>query len=212
MAVRWHDVTIPLRSGMTVWPGDPPFEFVPVTRIEKGDSSNTSRLALCTHTGTHIDAPWHFEENGLRLDQIDPQVFFGEAMLIDVGNVDIVTAKDLGTERLPSRILIKTRNSEHAPDGPFRQDYVALSYDAAQRLADEGAQLVGVDGLSVAPYRQPGQETHHRLLRSGVVVVEGLCLSEFRQGVYPFVVLPLSLEGADGSPCRAFLGMEVNGG
>jgi arylformamidase len=206
--LRWHDVSIPLHPGMTVWPGDPPFEIAPLNRIGQGANCNTSRLALATHTGTHIDAPWHFEEGGLGVDAIDPAVFFGEARLIDVRHVDVVRADDLGADPLPPRVLIKTRNAQYPPDAPFRTDYVALAADAAARLVDAGVRLVGVDYLSVAPYKQPGQDTHHRLLRANVLVVEGLRLQGFPAGVYPFIVLPLLLVGADGAPCRAFLGRE----
>jgi len=72
----------------------------------------------------------------------------------------------------------------------------------------DGVRLVGVDYLSVAPYKQPGQETHHILLGHGVLVVEGLVLRALEAGVYSFVVLPLGLAGADGAPCRAFVGTQ----
>jgi len=80
--------------------------------------------------------------------------------------------------------------------------------DAAQRLVEDGVRLVGVDYLSVAPFKEPGGVTHHRLLENEVLVVEGLRLGACTAGTYPFVVLPLPLAGADGAPCRAFLGVE----
>ncbi|MBN2307949.1 MAG: cyclase family protein [Candidatus Hydrogenedentes bacterium] len=207
MAIRWIDVSIPMKHGMTTWPGDPPFERVPEGQIAQGAGSNTSRLTLTTHTGTHVDAPWHFEEDGRRLDEIDPAVFFGDALLVDLPHVESVSAGDLGGEPLPARILFKTRNSELPVDAPFQTDYVALGRDAAERLADERVRLVGVDYLSVAPWKQDGQATHHVLLRNDVLVVEGLRLAGLTAGIYPFTVLPLPLEGADGAPCRAFVGL-----
>lgn len=206
MNVRYYDVSIPLRVGMTVWPGDAAFEFSPRTRISEEGNCNTSWMGLSTHTGTHIDAPWHFEDNGSRLDQIDTSLFFGEALLLDIPDGDTIRAKDLGSTRLPARVLFKSRNSEYPADGPFRQDFVALAADAAQRLVDDGVKLVGVDYLSVAPFRQSGQDTHHILLGNNVVVVEGLCLKGFSTSCYEFIVLPLALLGADGAPCRAFIG------
>jgi len=207
MSVRYYDISIPLRVGMTVWPGDAAFELLPRTRINEGENCNTSWMGLSTHTGTHIDAPWHFEENGNRLEQIDTALFFGEAMLVELLDVDVIRAADLGPERLPVRVLFKTRNSQYPVEAPFRRDFVALAADAARRLVDDGVKLVGIDYLSVAPPQQPGQETHHILLSNNVVVVEGLCLNGFSTSCYEFVVLPLALLGADGSPCRAFLGM-----
>ncbi len=207
MTITWHDVSIPLREGMTVWPGDPPFELRPDRRIAAGATANTSLLRLSTHTGTHVDAPWHFEDKGKRLDAVDPAVFFGDALLLDLSDVNLVRADHLPPERLPERVLFKTRNSNVPVDAPFQRDYVALDADAAQRLVADGVRLVGVDYLSVAPYKQPGQPTHHILLQHDVLVVEGLLLRGFTQGVYPFILLPLPLADADGAPCRAFLGV-----
>ncbi|MCX5759092.1 MAG: cyclase family protein [Candidatus Hydrogenedentes bacterium] len=211
MSIRWYDATIPLRDGMAAWPGDPPFRLVPPERIADGASCNTSCLDIATHCGTHIDAPWHFEAGGKRLDEVDTSLFFGEAQLIEVDAPVEVRAHDLGRGPFLPRVLIKTRNSDFPDDGVFRTDYVALSAAAAQRLVDEGVRLVGVDYLSVAPYKQPGQATHHILLSHGVAAVEGLRLQGFATGRYSCTILPLALVGADGAPCRAFLAREESG-
>jgi len=207
MPVRWKDVTIPMRPGMTVWPGDAPFELVPTVRIAQGAGCNVSQVSFSTHTGTHCDAPWHFEDGGKRLDRIDCSVFFGDATIFDLPDANEIAARDLGPGPLPPRILFKTKNSKYPANGPFRTDYVAVGADAAQRMVDEGVRLVGVDYLSVAPFKQAGQDTHHVLLKNDVFVVEGLLLDGFLAGVYPFVVLPMLIEGADGGPCRAFIGV-----
>jgi arylformamidase len=208
MGIRWYDVTIPFHEGMTVWPGDPRFRLSPLNRIAAGAHCNTSLVTFCTHTGTHVDAPWHFEDDGKRLDEIDPALFLGEALLVEIPDAALVRAGDLGQGPLPPRVLIKTANSDIPLDAPFQTHYVALGPDAAQRLVEEGVRLVGVDYLSVAPFKQAGHETHHRLLGNDVLVVEGLRLKGFRGGTYGFVVLPLALAGADGAPCRAFVGRE----
>ncbi|GMV99487.1 MAG: kynurenine formamidase [Candidatus Hydrogenedentota bacterium] len=207
MGLVWHDVSIPIREGMTVWPGDVPYSIAPSSRIDNGASTNVSAITLSTHCGSHVDAPWHFENDGARLDQVPKNLFFGEAAVIDCTGKVIVTAEDLGKANLPPRILIKTDNSSF-PSDPFRTDYVALDPDAAQRMVDEGVRLVGVDALSVAPYKQPGQPTHHILLQNNVLIVEGLRLMGVPAGDCWFTVLPLPLEGADGAPCRAFIGWE----
>jgi len=208
MRIEWIDVSIPLSATTTVWPGDAPFSLAPVARIAEGDSKNLSSLSLGAHTGTHVDAPWHFEEDGKKLHEMDTSVFFGEAMVLDLPDVDVISADDLGPGPLPARVLFKTRNSDYPVDAAFRKDYVGLDGGAAQRLVDDGVRLVGVDYLSVAPFKQEGQVTHHRLLRNEVCVVEGLRLAGLAAGVSKFVVLPLALVGADGAPCRAFVGIE----
>jgi arylformamidase len=203
--MRWVDVTRPMRPGMAVWPGDPAFEFAPLGRIGKGDSCNTSLLTFSTHTGTHVDAPWHFEQDGRTLDQVDPAVFFGEAAVMEIPDVPVIAASDLGEARLPERLLIKTRNSGFGLDDPFHTDFTALAPDAAQRLVDDGVRLVGIDYLSIAPFKK-GAAAHHVLLGNNVFVVEGLVLRDIEPGVYAFVVLPLAVADADGAPCRAFIG------
>ena len=203
--VRWHDVSIPLKPGMTVWPGDVEFAFTPAGRIAEGAPCNTSVITTPTHVGTHCDAPWHFEPEGKRLHEVDTQLYFGEARLIEVSEVDVIRADDLGTAPLPPRVLLKTRNAQWEPNTPFHTDYTGVAPDAAQRLVDEGVRLVGIDYLSVAPYKDSGP-THHILLQNEVFVVEGLVLRDFGPGIYQFVVLPMPIWGADGAPCRAFIG------
>ncbi len=205
MTTEWRDVSMPLRAGMTVWPGDPPFEMLPDSRIAAGATCNTSLLRLATHTGTHVDAPWHFEETGKKLHEVDPAVYFGKALLIDLPDVPLIRAGDLPSERLPSRVLFQTGNSNIPIDAPFTKDYAALDDGAAARLVADGVRLVGVDYLSVAPFKQPGQPTHHLLLRNDVLVVEGLRLGGLAPGLYEFVVLPLPVFDGDGAPCRAFV-------
>ncbi|NIA15446.1 MAG: hypothetical protein GWP08_15380, partial [Nitrospiraceae bacterium] len=111
MGLRWMDVTLPFHPEMTVWPGDPAFDLAPLHRIREGGTCNTSRIALCTHNGTHIDAPWHFEEDGARVDELDPALFFGRAEIREVACGETISPGDLGERSLPSRLLLKTRNS-----------------------------------------------------------------------------------------------------
>jgi arylformamidase len=210
--MRWVDVTIPMKASMTVWPGDPAFSIEPAGRISDGAGCNTSVISMSTHTGTHCDAPWHFEPEGLKLHEVDTQVFFGDAQVIEVPDVEIIRAENLPKDPLLPRVLFKTKNSEHPYDAPFLKSYVALAPDAAQRCVDEGVKLVGIDYLSVAPFKQSGQPTHHILLQANVFVVEGLLLQGISPGVYPFVVLPMYVVDADGAPCRAFIGVEESRG
>lgn len=204
--MRWIDVSISLRPGMVVWPGDDPFEFHPSSRIAAGDSSNTSRVVTPTHAGTHCDAPWHFEDDGKRLHEVDPQVFFGPAEVLFLPEVSVITAADLPDQRLAPRVLFKTRNSDYAENLPFNTAYVGIDLSAAERLVHDGVRLVGIDYHSIAPYKQSAP-THHALLRNDVLVIEGLRLRAVPAGVHEFVVLPMPLHNADGAPCRAFVGL-----
>lgn len=205
--MHWVDVSISLREGMVVWPGDTPFQFTACSRIgEAGAHCNTSAFTSPTHAGTHCDAPWHFEANGKRVHEIDPQVFFGPAEVLHFPDLALITADDLPSHKLGPRVLFRTRNSDHDEALPFDTKYVALDVSAAQRLVADGVKLVGVDAYSVAPYKNSGP-THHALLQADVFVVEGLRLKAIPAGPCEFIVLPMPLHDADGAPCRAFVGL-----
>jgi len=206
MPVHWVDISIPMKPGMTVWPGDPPFTLSPLERVSEGAVCNTSLLSMGTHTGTHIDAPWHYDDRGPKLNEVDTDLFFGPVRVLELAEVGMIRAEDLGAEPLAKRMLLKTRNSAFPVNSSFRKNYAAVEADAAERIVSEGVQLLGVDYLSVEPYVQANSETHRRLLHGGVLVVEGLCLQGIEAGDYQFVVLPLPIHGVDGAPCRAFLG------
>ena len=207
--IHWIDVTMPLHEGMVTWPGDEPFTVYPDRRIPHGQGCNTSRLTLHTHTGTHVDAPWHFIDTGKRLDQLDASVFFGKAAVIEVRGEKRIEARHLRDKPLQPRVLLKTDNSFFPDDGVFRPDYTAIEPDAAELLVDAGVRLVGIDYLSIGSFKQTGRLTHHVLLKQDVLIVEGLRLAEVEPGEHWFVVLPLAVQGLDGAPCRAFVGKET---
>lgn len=200
----WIDVSKTISENLVVWPGDTEYAFAANSRVADGDSCNTSNFRLSTHAGTHCDAPWHFEEDGKRLDAVDPAIFFGPATLIDLPDVDRITAADLPPAPYPARILFRTRCSAQPEDAPFDEAYVGLEDDAAQALVAGGVRLVGIDAPSIAPFNNTGP-THHTLLRAEVFIVEGLRLAACTPGPCEFIVLPLPMAGVDGAPCRAFL-------
>jgi arylformamidase len=123
--------------------------------------------------------------------------------------VEAITAEVLEGISLPAdaqRILFGTSNSRLWARGEreFQEDFVAVARDGAEWLVERGVQLVGVDYLSVAPYRDP-IPTHRVLLEAGVVVVEGLDLSAVPHGFYDLYCLPLKIHSAEGAPARAIL-------
>ena len=203
------DISVPVLPGMPVWPGDGDFRIVPVKRMAAGDKNNLSRLDCGVHTGTHVDAPWHFLEDGNTAEQLPLNAMIGEAFVAYLQEVDVITADTLAQLALPgstTRLLLRTRNSELWETGvtEFRKDFVALTSDAAQWLVDQGIHLIGVDYLSVHRYGD-GPLTHQILLRAGIVIVEGLNLAGVAPGKYELICLPLRLDGADGAPARAVL-------
>jgi arylformamidase len=210
--MKIYDITVPISPAMPVWPGDPAVQINPVSKIEAGDNANVSHLSLSSHTGTHVDAPYHFLQEGVTLDQVPLGIFVGPAVVVTIPGVNLITAKDLEELGIPAgtnRLLIKTRNSELWERGEtrFQTDFVALSPDAAQFLVDNGVKLVGIDYLSIAPFKQ-SRPTHEILLGAEVVILEGVDLSAVSPGHYTLYCLPLKLAGADGAPARAILVVE----
>jgi arylformamidase len=179
--------------------------------MEEGAACNVTQISACLHAGTHVDAPYHFLGGEAQtVEQIPLGLLTGRAYVLHLPDeVDLITAKVLEGANVPPRtrrLLFKTRNSALWNEGatPFREDFVAISPDGAQFIVEHGIRLVGVDYLSVAPFANP-EQTHQILLRAGVVVVEGLNLSQVTQGRYALYCLPLKIAGADGAPARAIL-------
>lgn len=204
-----YDISLSISADLPVWPGDPAVDIERVSAIDSGDDANVSRIDMGVHTGTHVDAPLHFLKDGGPVDQLDLKTLTGRAYVLDLPAVDAIDARVLKTAEIPPRtrrILFKTRNSEYweGGDSQFQEDFVAITADGAKYLVERGVRLIGVDYLSVAPYTQ-SVPTHKILLAAGVVVVEGLNLSNIEQGRYTLYCLPLKIAGSDGSPARAIL-------
>ncbi len=209
--MRIYDISLSISPKMPTWPGDPKIQIERIQKIEEGASANVTHLNMTAHTGTHVDAPYHFlGGEAATIEQLDITLFTGRAYILHLADeVDIITAKILKEAEIPPktrRLLLRTKNSQHwkNQDGEFDKNFVAISPDGAQYLVDRGIKLVGVDYLSVAPY-EDGATTHKILLSAGVVILEGLDLSEISQGRYTLYCLPLKIDGADGAPARAIL-------
>ena len=177
--------------------------------MNDGEEANVSRLQAGVHVGTHIDAPLHFVEGGRSVDAIPLKSLIGRAYVVDLRKADVLDAETLDAARIPPRtrrLLFKTSNSEHWAKGErkFQRDFVAVDASGAEWLVKKGVKLVGVDYLSVAPFRD-SVATHRILLKAGIVIVEGLNLAQVSKGRYTLYCLPVKLMGSDGAPARAVL-------
>jgi arylformamidase len=206
---RLLDVSVPLMPGLTTYPGNPEFEISPVNRLAAGDSANNSRLTMGTHTGTHVDAPRHFLDDRPGVDALPLDLLIGRARVIDMPHRGPITAAHLESAGLREdlRVLLRTPNSAfwNDPRHAFHSEYTYVAEDGAKFLVDQGVKVVGVDYLSVEKFHTPGHPAHHALLGAGVVIIEGLNLSDADPGQYEMYCLPLRIEGADGSPARVVL-------
>ena len=208
MAVAWHDVTRPLRTGMPVFPGDAQVLIERVSAIADGEMANLSRAELGLHAGTHVDAPLHFVEGGGGVETLDTDVLVGDAWLADAsgleGDLGAAELERLGIPEGAERLLLRTSGGELWSAGVFSDAYPGLTGDGATWLVGRGIRLVGIDYMSIAPYADPAP-AHRVLLGAGVVVVESLDLDGLPHGAYELIVLPLLVPGADGAPARALV-------
>lgn len=207
--MRTYDISLTISPEMPIWPGDPKVVLDRIGKIEEGANANVSKVNMSVHTGTHVDAPYHFLQNGKTVEQLPLKVLTGRAYVLHLSEVDAITAEVLEGSGIPPRtrrVLFRTRNSDlwKKQVTEFQTGYVGLSSDGADYLVNRGVKLIGVDYLSVAPYNKT-KATHEILLKAGVVIVEGLNLSEITQGRYALYCLPLKIAGCDGAPARAIL-------
>lgn len=175
-----------------LYEGDPAPKSRWLSRIEYGEDCNLSAVELCTHTGTHIDAPLHYLEDGAAVDEIPLSSFYGPCTVVTIEG--LLTGEDMESI-LPfckKRVLLRGRGQAF------------LTQSAAFVLADYGIRLIGTDGLSVACHDEE-YEIHRELLLHGIVILEGLELAEIRDGDYTLAAFPVKLSGLEAAPVRAVL-------
>lgn len=208
--MKIHDVTLTIRPGMVVWPGDPQVELHRIQKIENGANANVSLIHMGVHTGTHVDAPYHFLLEGKAVDTLRLEVLIGPARVVelpdDVAQIDEKVVERFVDDKSADRVLFKTRNSRYWAEGQqeFQPGFVGITEDGAQALVAKGTKLVGIDYLSIAPYKK-SRPTHEVLLKSSMVVIEGLDLSAVQDGLYTLYCLPLKFKDTDGAPARVIL-------
>jgi arylformamidase len=205
---RIYDISVPIRSGGLVYPGNPEIDISLQQAVAKGAGANVSTIRFGSHTGTHTDAARHFFDDGQTVDKIPLERLIGPALLLSFADdVRSVGAAELRAHDIKgqTRILLRTRNSAFLFQKEFVKDYTYLAPDGAQYLVDQGVVLVGIDYLSIEQFHSGHHLTHRTLLERSVVIVEGLDLSVPPPGEYQFICLPLRIEGCDGAPARAVL-------
>ena len=180
-----------------VFPGDPVPEKKLITSIENGDSYNLSEFRMCAHNGTHIDAPFHFLNDGKTVDAICLEACVGMAYLAEHQGIFS------GDDALKTLEKAKEQNPEAAKRILIKGNAV-VSSEAAKVFAASGILLLGNESQTVGPEDAP-MEVHLILLGADVILLEGIRLKDVSEGVYLLNAAPLNLAGADGSPCRAVL-------
>jgi arylformamidase len=199
------DISRRLENGMPVWPGDTPFHYeVSWSKADSG-SVNVGSLSMSTHTGTHVDAPFHFDDNGNRIIELDLELYIGPARVVDMTGKDSIGAMDLADVDLEGmkRVLFRTLSWKNASKFPEKIPH--LEADLGPFLAERGIKLIWVDVPSVDPIDSKDLYAHHSLNQNGIHILESILLGEVEPGDYELIALPLPLVEGDGSPVRAVL-------
>jgi kynurenine formamidase len=219
---RIVDLSRRVDENTQVYPGDPEVRFEPATTIA-ADGVNVLSVHIGSHSGTHVDAPYHFVEDGERIDEMDPRLFFGPAVIMDVrgkGPRERITVEDLRPYegRLSEGVIavVRTGWEEHYGT-PRYYDHPFLDRRAAQLILDAGARTVAIDALNVdetvleGPHPE-GYPAHHLLLGAGGAIAENLTNLAAIDFPDPLLsLLPVKLGGSDGAPVRA-VAIETTGG
>ncbi len=200
-----YDISMPITEEIPVWKGReekrPKIHIV--SDFEKGTVYESS-ICLNMHTGTHLDRTLHMIPDGNRMNSLKLEELITECKVLDLTEVkEMISAENLRRkEILPGEfILLKTRNSY---DPILEKDFIFLEKSGAEYLASIPVKGVGIDALGVER-GQPGHTTHMALMAKGIHILEGLQLSDVREGRYQLIALPLNIPNAEAAPVRAVL-------
>ena len=193
------DISLPLDKDLITYPGDAKLELYNYY-THKENGVHITRVLMETHTGTHIDAPFHAMEDGPTMSSIPLEKLMGPCTVVEARG-DYVSAEDI-PETTEKRLLFKTKNSKLY--GNFDTEFAYISMDAAEKMVDMGIEVAGLDYLSIEKFGTKGMPVHKKLLGNGIAIMEGLNLGEVAPGGYELICLPLKMD-LDGAPCRAIL-------
>lgn len=185
--------------GCAVYPGDPSPERQVMLSISEGKMCNLTAFNMCAHNGTHVDAPFHFINEGRTIDQVDIDRFVGYCYV--ASHDGDITAEDA------KKIMDRAKDAAGDTDCYNRilvKGEATMTEEAAKVFADNKIKLFGNESQTVGPLDAP-MEVHLIMLGAEIVLLEGIRLSEVDDGVYLLNAAPINLGGADGAPCRAIL-------
>ena len=194
--MRIHDISQEVFS-CKVFPGDPAPERKVMLRIPDGAVCNLTAFQMCAHNGTHVDAPYHFLQDGKTIDRVALERFVGPAYVTE--HAGEISAEDA------EAILAKARTADgEAARRILVKGPAVVTEAAAEVFAGAGLLLFGNESQTVGPGEAP-MKVHLTMLGAEIVLLEGIRLGAVREGVYLLCAAPLNLGGSDGAPCRAVL-------
>lgn len=200
----WIDITMPLHKNMPVWPGDTPFDYQLVAKLGE-DGANVGEMTMSLHAGTHVDAPFHYDDFGKSVDALPLELFMGPALLVEMTGVERIEKHHVELLALQGveRIFFKTKEAYDLYR--FDGSYAIIHPDAVAYLAGRGVRVIGTDAPSVDAVEEEALPAHHACKEAGIYIIENLYLKDAEAGMYEFIGLPLPIQGGDASPIRAVI-------
>ena len=198
----WIDITMPLHKNMPVWPGDPAFQYRLVATLEQ-DGANVGEMTMSLHAGTHIDAPFHYDDFGKSIDTLPIELFIGPTLIVEMLDVQQIQLQNVTQLKLDGieRLFFKTKRQYDLYR--FDPSFTTISPDVVLYLAEKGIKVVGTDAPSVDMVDDVTLQAHHAFRREGLYIIENLYLKDIETGMYEFIGMPLAIQGGDASPIRA---------
>lgn len=203
---RLWDISQTLRHGLPVWPGDTAFEADPHWVLDDGCPVNVGRFRLSTHSGTHADAPLHYDADGQAMAAVALDAYVGRCVLIDAtASAGFVRPADI-VDRLPARVeRVLLRTYQRFPHEHWVEDFTAVAAETIELIAARGARLIGIDSPSLDPQTSRTLDAHRAVRHHRMAILEGLVLDDVPEGHYELIAPPLKLDNLDASPVRALL-------
>lgn len=202
-----YDITRTISHQIAVWPGDAVFNAKQVSSIDEGQSVNLTTLTISPHTGTHADARWHYEPDGVTIAGMPLEPYIGTCHVVTITKQNGgITPGDFDGVDLDGmeRLLIHTWCSD-IPDHQWPEDFPYPTAELIDWLAGRGCVLLGVDMPSMDEFTSTDLPGHHALTRNNIANLELVSLKDVPDGTYELIALPLKIKGACGSPVRAVL-------
>ena len=202
---RLWDISPTVAPGFPVFPGDAPFSFRWTWTIGPGCPVNVSEITMSPHTGSHTDAPLHYDRGGASIAEVPLDTYLGPCRVVDaIGAGRLMSAEQLAPHLhgTPPRVLLRTcQRTPQAWDPHFS----AIAPEAIDLLHELGVRLIGIDTPSIDPETSKTLESHMRVRAHRMAILEGIVLDDVPAGDYELIALPLKWRGLDASPVRAVL-------
>lgn len=206
---KLYDISVSLNDESIVFPGDTPYGRTMVQTLLGGDDCNLSEMTMSAHTGTHMDAPYHFFKNGKTIDRFPVERFILSARVVLIESPVAVEPVELEKVKIQpgEAILFKTCNSTESriEDDVFRENFIYLSQKGADWCVRKKVGLIGIDYISIEKFDSKDFSVHRKILGNDIPILEGINLKSVPEGRYTLYCFPLKISGGDGAPVRAVL-------